>query len=334
MASSGEGGLEDHVAGLANGLAAEMEVVVIAPPPFGDKLEPGVIFAPLDLGRNRRNPVALWQLLQLLRRHRPDIVHAHANKAAAMVAAVRRFCPARYLATVHGSKRQTGMYRKFDHVIAVSRSVAATLPEVPVSVIYNGVTTGSCGETRDLREQYGIDRGVFVFGAIGRLVPVKRFDLLIRAFVAVDGVLLIMGDGPERGALEQLAASLGIAGKIHFLGFVPHAASYLRQVGAVVIPSDREGFSYVLAEALVNRVPVIATDVADIKALIGPDHVVPVGDLQGLARKLQEAVHDGHLPEAYAGAFAFAAGELTFASMIGKTKNLYAAMLSTGGHRH
>jgi glycosyltransferase involved in cell wall biosynthesis len=333
MASSGEGGLEDHVAGLANSFATELEVVVVAPASFGGKLVSGVTFAPLDLSRNRRNPLVLWQLLQIMRRHRPDIVHAHANKAAAMVAAVRRFYPARYLATVHGSKRQTGVYGKFDHVVAVSRAVAATLPDVPASVIYNGVAPLPPGGERQLRHQFGIDRGTFVCGAIGRLVPVKRFDLLIRAFAEVDGVLMIIGDGPERELLEKLAADLGIAGKVHFLGFVPNAATCLSQFNAVAISSDREGFSYVLAESLVNRIPVIATDVADIKEIIGADHVVPVGDLQGLARKLQAAAHDEHLTDAYAAAFAFAAREFTQDSMLSKLRQLYTRLFSAGRTR-
>jgi len=329
LASTGEGGLEDHVASLANSLAAALEVVVVAPASFGIKLVPGVTFAPLDLTRNRRNPFALWGLVRILRRHRPDIVHAHANKATAMVATIRRFYHAAYVATIHGSKRSTAAYGKFDHVIAVSSAVASTLPDVPCSVIYNGVSPASTGGVPDLRENLGIDRRSFLFGAIGRLAPVKRFDLLLNALASVDAVLLIIGDGPERGNLERLAADLGLGDKVRFLGFVPHAAAYMRQFDALVISSDREGFPYVFAEALLNRVPVIATDVTDIKRIVGPDFVVPVGDLDGLSRKLREAVNAVDLPASFSTAFDFAQRELTTDGMISKVRELYSGLIAS-----
>jgi len=103
----------------------------------------------------------------------------------------------------------------------------------------------------------------------------------------------------------------------------------MRQFDALVISSDREGFPYVFAEALLNRVPVIATDVTDIKRIVGPDFVVPVGDLDGLSRKLREAVNAVDLPASFSTAFDFAQRELTTDGMISKVRELYSGLIAS-----
>lgn len=334
LASTGEGGLEGHVATLANSLAAEVEVVVVAPASFGEKLDKRVTFAPLDLTRNRRNPVALWQLLRILKSHRPDIVHAHANKAAAMVAAVRRFCPACYLATVHGSKRQTRVYRKFDHVIAVSSAVAATVSGVPVSVIYNGVNCSPAEGRIDsarLAAQIGIHGARPLVVAVGRLAPVKGYDLLLRAWQGVDAELLLVGDGPERDNLANQAEESGVSDRVHFLGFRADAVDIIAAADLVVISSHREGFPLVLVEALQRGVPVVSTAVSGVREILPAEMLVPVGDVAALGRRINEtlAMSREELGEMFREPFRFAREELTLAGCVATTLKLYRSVAAS-----
>lgn len=334
LASVGEGGLEGHVATLANSLASVVEVVVVAPLSFGSKLAPGVVFAPVDLTRNRRNPFVLWELFRTLRRYRPDLVHAHANKAAAMVGVVRRFYPASYVATVHGSKRNTGVYQKFDHVIAVSRSVAASMSGVPVTVIYNGVNSASdvCAINKEmLALDLGLDVSRPFVAAVGRLAPVKGYDLLLQAWQTVDAELLLVGDGPERERLQALAQKLGVLPRVHFLGFRSDATAIMAVSDLVVISSHREGFPLVLVEALQRGIPVLSTEVSGAMEILPAEMLVPVGDAVALAKRINElfAMPRSELLEKCREPFRLAREELTLTSCVSNTLKLYRAVINS-----
>lgn len=106
--------------------------------------------------------------------------------------------------------------------------------------------------------------------AVGFLIPLKGFDLLIEAFRphAHRATLLIVGDGPERAKLEHQAAGLPVM----FLGDRPDAAAVMRDVGGIfVLPSRAEAFPMVLLEAGFFGLPCIATDVGGVSELIGPE---------------------------------------------------------------
>lgn len=115
--------------------------------------------------------------------------------------------------------------------------------------------------------------------SVGRLSHEKGHDVLLRAFAqlsasGVSATLTMVGDGPERSALEALALELGIAGDVEFKGVLldePLAAE-MRAADLFVLPSRSEGFGVVLIEALATGLPVVATLSG------GPDGIVEVGD--------------------------------------------------------
>lgn len=330
LASSGEGGLENHVVSLANALAekAELEVGVVAPASFASKLNSSVVFMPVNLTGSRRNPFLLRKLCRALIEFSPDVVHAHANKAAAMVAAIKKHLSAQCIATVHGTKKRLDVFKSFDHVIAVSRSIANSLPVASVSVLYNGVQCDDPPVLNNLRRQLGVSDSRFVFVAIGRLAYVKRFDVLLNAMVDVDADLVLIGDGPERPSLEAQVKELGLSKKVHLVGFLPSAASYMKQFDTLVISSDREGFPYVFSEALIRRIPVVSTDVSDVKEILGTAHVVPPADPEALSMLMRKVLSDKNM-SSYAKPFEFAQAELTFEAMVNKTCSLYRKMLNS-----
>jgi GalNAc-alpha-(1->4)-GalNAc-alpha-(1->3)-diNAcBac-PP-undecaprenol alpha-1,4-N-acetyl-D-galactosaminyltransferase len=101
--------------------------------------------------------------------------------------------------------------------------------------------------------------------SIGRLVPSKAFDVLLRAFsLALPSLpewrLTIVGDGPERRSLERLAVELGVADRVTFTGYVPAPEAVLQRAGVFVTTTRYEGFPNALAEAMASGLPVIATD--------------------------------------------------------------------------
>lgn len=104
-----------------------------------------------------------------------------------------------------------------------------------------------------------------VFVGAGRLVPAKGFDILVRAFAMVhDAVprarLLLLGDGPERPALEALVRDLGVAETVHLPGVVENPFAYFARATAMLMTSRREGFGNVLIEAMACGAPVVAAD--------------------------------------------------------------------------
>jgi GalNAc-alpha-(1->4)-GalNAc-alpha-(1->3)-diNAcBac-PP-undecaprenol alpha-1,4-N-acetyl-D-galactosaminyltransferase len=110
--------------------------------------------------------------------------------------------------------------------------------------------------------------------AIGRLHPVKGFDLAIAAFAKLrdkhpDWHLTILGEGPNRVELEELRSKLQLTNCVHFLGQVQNVNAYLRQADIFLLSSRFEGFPMALCEAMACGLPVVATD-----CLSGPREII------------------------------------------------------------
>jgi glycosyltransferase involved in cell wall biosynthesis len=100
--------------------------------------------------------------------------------------------------------------------------------------------------------------------SVGLLIPRKGHDIVIRSLAQIPGVsLVIVGDGPERGALESLAGEVGVSDRVRFLGVVAHAElpDLYSAADALVLASSREGWANVLLEAMACGTPAIASDV-------------------------------------------------------------------------
>ncbi|HMI20838.1 MAG TPA: glycosyltransferase [Sphingomonas sp.] len=142
--------------------------------------------------------------------------------------------------------------------------------------------------------------------SVGRLVPKKGFDLLIKAFARLDRAgqrLIIAGDGPERRALVALAEAEGVADHVDFLGSRPHAEALavIRSGAVFALPcrtsstGDRDGIPVVLMEAMAAGKPVIAGRLETIAELVEDGNsglLVPPDDVAALTRALQALVDD------------------------------------------
>lgn len=164
------------------------------------------------------------------------------------------------------------LYPRADRIHAVSTGVADDLSQLTgiardtINVIYNPVISAetlALSETKLDHPWFGNGEPPVILG-VGRLVRAKGFDVLIEAFAITlkrrPMRLVIVGEGPERSALEQKARQLGLAAHVDFVGFDQNPHRYMRRAAVFVLSSRWEGLPAVLIEALATGVPVVSTD--------------------------------------------------------------------------
>jgi glycosyltransferase involved in cell wall biosynthesis len=258
----------------------------------------------------------LWRAVGLRRfivGWQPDVLHCHmfhANAASVFLRATGLACPV--LWTYHNVEhRSLPLRRAFyrlgrplaDRQVYVSGAVRDHQHGVAgtgrrEAVIYNGLDP-----TRflDIAPRPGP-----VFGSVGRLVPQKGYDLLVRAFARLcrhddEAQLKIAGDGPTRSDLLRLIRSLGVSGRAELAGFVEDVPGFLSGLNAFVVPSRTEGFGMTLLEALAAGLPCIASRVGALPE-IGRRVVtwVEPEDVEGLHRAMGALKREAWSPKAIA----------------------------------
>jgi glycosyltransferase involved in cell wall biosynthesis len=198
-------------------------------------------------------------------------------------------------------------YPAADAIVAVSDAVAddlaatAPLPRAAITAIPNWVTTDLAAGAGAAPGHPWLQAGAPpVVLAVGRLHWQKDFATLIRAFAVLrrrrPARLVIVGEGPERACLEQLAATLGVAAEVHFAGFVDNPFGWMSRASALAVTSLSEGFGNVIVEALACGLPVVSTDCAGgPREILGGGRfgrLVPVGDAQSLADAMEHTIAD------------------------------------------
>lgn len=286
------GGLERHVVDLASLQSAAHEVMVAAAPHVLERLPATIRGVRMPMHLNRRDPRLIWALRRALREFRPEVVHAQAGKAALLVKLASLFLPrmAR-VATVHGTKRSPGAFRGFDQVIAVSRRAGDQLKSIPHTIVWNGIAPVSPDPVTDAGDLPFTNRGGRpLIIAVGRLVPVKGFDLLIDALRSVDACLWLVGDGPLRAKLESQASRKGVRDRVWFAGFRQDAGRLMALADLMVISSRAEGFPLVMIEMLLRRRPVVATRVGATDDVLPQEWICEPGDAEALAHLMRRAL--------------------------------------------
>ncbi len=165
-----------------------------------------------------------------------------------------------------------------------------------IDVLYNGVDTArfTTVDRRSARLQLDLPGEAYVVGSIGRLVAVKNYPLLLRAFAAQsdpNAYLVLAGDGPEHAALSALSEQLGIAARVRLLGHRDDIPAILGALDVFVLCSRSEGMSNTLLEAMAAGLPAIATGVGGNPEILrdGVDgRLVADDDQPGLAAALRD----------------------------------------------
>lgn len=242
-------------------------------------LPPGVPVARLDTGGSMLRSIG--RLRELVRRDRPDVTVSFLSRAnvAAVLAMAGSGRPTviseRVNTTAHLKSGRfsmlsrlliRGLYPAARRVIAVSDGVARTLetdfavrPE-RIRVIYNPVDID--GIAARAAQEPAIAAGPGDFVTMGRLVENKNTAMAIRALAqcSAGGRLIVLGDGPLRAELGALAASLGLADRVVFAGFLSNPHAVLSRAGCYLLTSNAEGFPNAMMEAMAVGLPIVATD--------------------------------------------------------------------------
>ena len=224
----------------------------------------------------------------VLRRERPDALVLTTFKKVflagmgARLAGVPRVVQRIVLSTdVPRGARYRLALRRFVDVIALNAGVMrpaflAADPELDptrVRVVYDGVRVPPrSGEPGAVRRALGLPAGARVVGAVARLARQKRFERLLGAvaLLPADVHCVLAGEGDVRAALEALAAELGIAERVHFLGFRGDVGDVLDALDVHVVCSDREGMANAMLEAMAAGVPVVSTPVSGAEEALEP----------------------------------------------------------------
>jgi glycosyltransferase involved in cell wall biosynthesis len=158
---------------------------------------------------------------------------------------------------------------------------------------------------RELRREVGVDDDQVLLTYVGRVVPIKRLELLLRAAARARQAgapveLAVIGDGAERPALQSLARELGIGETVHFLGYRRDLARIAAAADVAVLSSDNEGTPVSLIEAAAAGTPAVATDVGGVAEVVAPETgiLVPPGDEPAFARALVDIVNEPELRRA------------------------------------
>ncbi|WP_143325449.1 glycosyltransferase family 4 protein [Carboxydocella sp. ULO1] len=317
------GGAENHVLSLLAALDQEKFAPILcclAPRPLYQRArELGIEAYALDM-RHKLDIHVIKSIYQLIKEKDIQILHTHGVRAnlVGRLAGLRAGVPVS-VTTVHSvleydypglldrlvnSWTEKSTWRLVDRFIAVSQLLARDLQRKGVnaekiSLIYNGIPIPaeptSPLDKGLLRQELGLEPQRPLLGVIGRLHPVKGQAVMLQAAARLvaqgrEFTLLLVGEGQQRQELQNLTSELGLTGCVHFLGFRSDAAEKIMPaLDMLIIPSLSEGCPLVALEAMIRKVPVIASQVGGLPELV--EHgisglLVPPGDPVELAERI------------------------------------------------
>jgi glycosyltransferase involved in cell wall biosynthesis len=326
-----DGGVARHVVDLFEGLRVQGHEPILCGPAVasasplssGGLEDPSFIRLPVQRAVSpRRDLPVLARYAAIVRRVRPDIVHAHSSKAGALARLGKALHPGLPVVyTPHGyafagffsSELERSVYREAERLMApVTRFVitvceaegrlAATIgPASRVRVVYNGIDATPADAPDPRLTELG--RSGPVVCAVSQLRPGKGVETLIDALAPVlsahpSARVAIVGEGPLRGQLEERARSQGVAHAVHFLGEHAEPMAVLQASDVFVMPSWAESFPYAVLEAMSAATAIVSTAVGGIPEALTEGHtglLVRPGDAHATARALIRLLDDSEL---------------------------------------
>lgn len=329
------GGAQRYVYDLAvAALAAGNEVMVVAGAQgeLTDRLvSAGITVACVErMQRNIRladEISALRSLLRIVRDFKPNIIHGNSSKAGGLAAVIGRLTSVKMiLFTVHGwafNEERPELQKAIitlahyatvllsSRVVCVSESLARDIAWMPfvrdrIRVIQNGIEPAELLPQEEARRRLAADlaRATWI-GTIAELHPTKQLPVLIEAFARLseahpETALVIIGDGEERERLQSIIEEHGLSARVRLCGHRENAAAYLPALDIFALPSRSEGLGYVLLEAGLARLPVVASRVGGIPEIVRDKEsgiLVPAGDAGVLAGTLELLLSNARLRE-------------------------------------
>ena len=263
----------------------------------------------------------LSEIVKLLRPYRPDLIHGWHFFASAYAGLAGRVlgvpCVGGIRSSYSANQRnlETFLVHRFcDTVIANSDSAAEEYRLSlgkriqPVFSVPNAILDSFASRVSvrsDLTRRYGLPGDALWICSIGRMDPLKRFDLLLeiarRLKTSHENFhVVLIGDGPEKTRLEGLSKTFGVTDRVAFLGEVPNAAEWMKGMDVFCFTSTSEGLPNVIMEAAAAGLPVVAWKLPFIEELL-PDKDMSLlskaGDLDSMLSNLTELISSQTLRE-------------------------------------
>ena len=313
--SSTFAGIEQHVQELADIQSRDNEIVVICNQSISHHYTNIEVKVVENI--SRRSILGILSIILVLRNIRPDIVHSHGSKTTSIINSVRRFIKLRHVASVHGIKSKTKVYNKAHRVIAGSQKIQDSL-KTDSSLVENWWHP-SLPENINNTAEYVL--------AIGRLEPVKGFDLLIESWVNVNKKLLIVGDGPEHSKLNSLIDKHDLG---DFITITPSVSKeglieYYQKASLLIVSSRREGGPRVALEALYLHIPVISTNVGHMSQILPQELLAEPDNLESLKSLIDNWIDRSMSQESI---FEYVAEEYSIDKASKKVLSVYEDLLS------
>lgn len=256
---------------------------------------------PVSLHRlgSRWHWLAQRRYVKALQAWDPEIVVTYMNRASSLTPAGKYKLVARL-----GHYYDLKYYRHCDYWIGISKGICDHLinggmPADRVFHLSNFVDETDVAAVT--RESVGVEEGVPIVLAAGRLHTNKGFDILLQAMVSVpDAVLVLAGDGPEYEALVEQAESLGLTPRVRFLGWRNDVAALMKMADVFVCPSRHEGLGSIVLEAWFHHCPIVATNSQGPGELI--DHqntglISPIDEVAPLAEHINQVLSEASIAE-------------------------------------
>lgn len=266
------------------------------------------------------DPFALGRLKKLLANLQPDIVHTwlFAANAYGRIVAGKKRRPKVVVSEQCVDTWKSGWQKWLDRhqvdrtarLIGNSQAVAdfyhdLGVPAEKISIVLNGVEIPEPSEAARIavREELKLPTDARLVGYVGRLAKQKRTHDMVWAFQLLRQLtgnvhFLVIGDGPERESMRELAAHMGCD---HLMRFLGHRDDALRLIGALDVmwlASEFEGMSNSLTEAMAAGVPVVASDIRPNRELVvdgETGYLVKLGDCVGFAQFTDRILADAEL---------------------------------------
>jgi L-malate glycosyltransferase len=293
------GGAQIRFAALANALEKGFEHVVVS----GDGNEAAAALVDSDVSLRLR-PI-IWRkgsslslanlrtFRDVLRDERPDLLLTYNWGAIewALADRIRQICPHLHVVDGFGPEEAHAQLprRVWLRRVALSGRTTVVVPSQSLRTLATAVWGLNPGRVRHIpngvdaaalaqqaRQPFGLRRHVDerLFGTLAALRPEKNLERLLRiAALLPDAIpwrLAIAGEGPQRAALEASARELGLAERVAFTGFVDRPGSVLGELDVYVLTSDTEQMPIAVLEAMALGLPVLATDVGDLRLMLPP----------------------------------------------------------------
>ena len=313
--SSTFAGIEQHVQELTDIQGRDNEIIVICNQSISHHYTNIEVKVVENI--SRRSIFGILSLILVLRNIRPDIVHSHGSKTTSIINSVRKFINLRHVASVHGIKSKTKVYNKAHRVIAGSQKIQDSL-KTDSSLVENWWHP-SLPENLNNTAEYVL--------ALGRLEPVKGFDLLIESWVNVNKKLLIVGDGPEHSKLNSLIDKHGLG---DFITITPSVSKeglieYYQKASLLIVSSRREGGPRVALEALYLHIPVISTNVGHMSQILPQELLAEPDNLESLKSRIDNWIYRSMSQESI---FEYVAQEYSIDKASKKVLSVYEDLLS------